>query len=162
MVRRTAADRLQAGFERIPLTNEESEARRAAIEAKPWVRRTRKWTAIGSFTFFGLMAVFLVATSIVWANWWNVKTSMVCTISDMDHYAVDGKGGYDHTVYDVYTTTCGDLQIMPGAGRNDRQAIAFAKSLRIGDAYELDVRGWDGWMGNSRAIAAARKIGETP
>ena len=136
--------------------NAEMAARQAAFEAKPWVRRTRKRTAIGTFIWIALMGMGIAASAIVWNIWWDTKTSMVCSIDDMDHYRVTGKYGHDHTVYDVYTTTCGDSQVTRGAGRNDQEAIAFAKSLRIGDTYEMDVRGWNEWMGQSRAIAHAR------
>ncbi|MGH1522825.1 hypothetical protein ACRAWC_01525 [Leifsonia sp. L25] len=159
MPRKSIADRLQAGFEVVPLENAETQARRAAFEARPGVRRLRKWTAIILAVFLVLLGIWLAVVGIVWNNWWNTKTSLVCTIDDMDHYGVYGKVGYDHTVYDVYTTTCGDLEVTQGAGKNDREAIAFAKSLQIGSTYEMDVRGWDGWMGESRAIAGARLIG---
>lgn len=165
MPRKTLADRLQAGFEVVPLdkrTQQEFEAsippKLGGVHPAPWLRRLNLIIGIVVLVVIASAVTSLVVSGIVWANWWNTKTSMVCTIDDMDSYEIYGKYRSDHTVYDVYTTTCGDLEIMPGAGRNDSEAIAFAKTLQIGATYELDVRGWNGWLGNSRAIAHATLI----
>ena len=164
MARKSLADRLQAGLEMVPLDKRTPEQFAAAYpprfgpNAKPWVRRLNLIMGIFILTVVAVATVSLVISGIVWTNWWNTKTSLVCTIDDMDSYEEYGKTGYDHTVFDVYTTTCGDLQIMPGAGRNDRETIAFANTLQVGATYELDVRGWDGWLGNLRAVAGAKLL----
>lgn len=158
MTHKSLADRLQAGFEAVPLTG-----RGPAVPRKPeppWVRKMNRGIAIGTLVFLGLTFVVLTIDAIASNIWWNTKADMVCVVASNDSYRTYGKSGYLGTVYDIDTTTCGQLQVTAGGGGLDEpEAESLGQSLQIGRAYEMDVRGWVGWPDEPRAIVVAKPIG---
>ncbi|MDN4596833.1 hypothetical protein [Leifsonia virtsii] len=168
MARRSLADRLQAGFEMVPLDKRTPEQfakslpARYGANAKPWVRRTSFITMIFALTAVGLTFVGLAVDAVASNIWWQTRAEMVCVIADDSHHDTYGRSGYLGTVYDIDTTTCGQLQVTGGGGGLDEQeAEALGRSLHVGTAYEMDVRGWIGWPDERRAIVSARPTGVT-
>lgn len=167
MPRKTLADRLQAGLESIPLdkrTPAEFEASLpsrlgAGRNVKPWVRRTSKVTAIFGIVVVGLTFVGLGIEAVASNIWWQTKTDMVCVVYSSTNHDTYGKSGYLGTVYDIDTTTCGELQVTGGGGGLDEQeAETLGRSLNVGHSYEMDVRGWVGWPDVPRAIVTAKDL----
>lgn len=168
MGRKSLADRLQAGFEMVPLDKRTPEQFEASLPArlgagrnvKPWVRRTSKIFSISTLVIVGLSFIGLGVEGVASNIWWQTKTDMVCVIDSNTHHDTYGKSGYLGTVYDIDTTTCGQLQVTGGGGGLDEQeAETLGRSIRVGDAYDMDVRGWVGWPDVPRAIVSARPTG---
>ncbi|MFF1572489.1 hypothetical protein ACFVWR_07045 [Leifsonia sp. NPDC058292] len=171
MPRKTLADRLQARLEMIPLDKrtpeqfENSPVRQygRGPNAKPWVRRLNLITGIIVITVVGLTFIGLGVDAVASNIWWQTRTDLVCVVAGNSHHDTYGKSGYLGTVYDIDTTTCGQLQVTGGGGGLDEQeAETLGRSLHVGTSYEMDVRGWLGWPDEPRAIVTARKIGATP
>ncbi|ANF30723.1 hypothetical protein A0130_02650 [Leifsonia xyli] len=170
MPRKTLADRLQAGLEMVPLDKRTPEQFANSLDArqgfgpntKPWVRRLSFITSITAITVVGLTFVGLGVEAVASNIWWQTKTDMVCVVDGNTHHDTYGKSGYLGTVYDIDTTTCGQLQVTGGGGGLDEQeAETLGRSLHVGTPYEMDVRGWLGWPDEPRAIVSAHPEGAT-
>ncbi len=166
MTRKSLADRLQAGFEMVPLDERTPEQfanslpPRFGANAKPWVRRMNLITGVVALTVVGLTFIGLGTEAGASNVWWQTRTDTVCDVVDDSHYDTYGKSGYLGTVYDIGTTTCGQLQVTGGGGGLDEQeAETLGRSLQVGTAYDMDVRGWVGWPDEARAIVSARRVG---
>ena len=158
MTHKSLADRLQAGFEAVPLTDHHPTLTTPRHEP-PWVRKMNKVLAIVTLAFLGVIFVGLTVEAIASSIWWQTKTDMVCVVASTDSHRTYGKSGYLGTVYDIDTTTCGQLQVTAGGGGlHEDEAEALGNSLQVGRAYSMDVRGWLGWPDEPRAIVTANPL----
>ncbi|MEC5150302.1 hypothetical protein [Cryobacterium sp. GrIS_2_6] len=67
------------------------------------------------------------------------------------------KSGFLGVVYDV-DTTCGPLQVTGGGALSEKEAETLGESIRSGNEYQFELRGWIGWPNERRAIVAVTGV----
>ncbi|MEB0003824.1 hypothetical protein QN345_09075 [Cryobacterium sp. 10I1] len=110
-----------------------------------------------AFTCLVILAIgmtFMLAYGVAAGIWWNDSSFSTCTVNAASHHDTYGKSGFLGVVYDV-DTTCGLLQVTGGRVLSEKEAETLGQSIRSGNEYLFELRGWTGWPNARRAIVTA-------
>jgi hypothetical protein len=151
LARRSLAERLQAGLDKVPLTP----------KLPPELPRPRNARADRVVAVLASVAIviplLMIPYGIVSGNWWRTESTVTCTVEDYRFHETYSKSG-NGVVYDVHTVDCGQLQVTSGGAIKKSDVIILGDSLRSGDRYRFELRGWVGWPNVPRAIVAASDV----
>ncbi len=153
MSRHILADGLQARLDAVPLYPHHIDP---PVVKGPRTRRERVAVAVMAILMIGPMIAAL-AYALGNGAWWRTESTMTCTVNDYVYHDTYGAKTGPGVVYDV-DTSCGPLQVTSGMILHLDDATALGDSLRAGQSYKLDVRGWKGWPNVTRAIVSAEPV----